>query len=1065
MMKNFIRGPNSSLAEDSYSNYSNQFINLNYCLMTKLMTNSYGKTLFLVLFSFILSMPTYAQTRRITGTVVDEKNEPLPGASVKAKSGQGGVSTDGNGKFSISVPENEKNLIISFVGFLDQDIVIGGRTDITVKLAPSTKSLNEVVVIGYGSQRKEAVTGSVASVSGARLNEVPAPNIAQALQGRVAGVELTQTSTKPGATMQIRIRGTRSINAENDPLIVLDGIPFGGTIADINTEDIQSLDILKDASATAIYGSRGANGVILITTKKGSRGQAAQITYSGYYGAKDVMKYPMMQAEKYIALRKRARLNSTPGADEDTTGAINTDWQDLVYRPSSVQNHDINVTGGADKGNYKVGIGYYNDEAPVPLSQYNRFSLRASLDQNIGELFRVGFTTNNNYNITDGANLGIYGILSMSPIANPFNTDGSIKRVVVLPQESQWVYTKETLNGLGDKYVNRTKAFGSYNSAYGEMKIPGIDGLKYRLNLGANYRSSNTGSYTGVGVFSSDVANPNTASISNGLTTQWVIENLLTYDKTFAQKHNINVTALYSSEQTRYNNSSIGRRNIAGDSFQYFNLAQTSTGSNDDITLNPDNQSYWTSGLMSYMARVMYSYNDRYMISAAFRSDASSRLAEGHKWHSYPAISVGWNVHKETFMQSITWLNSLKLRAGYGQTSNQSVAPYATLGRLSVRPYNYGSSNATGYYVSELPNPALGWEYSKTQNLGLDFSLFNNRFSGTVEGYITKTNDLLLSVGLPSTSGVSSYTGNVGATQNKGFEASLNGIIVDNKNGWTWEAGVNIYRNVNKIVSLASGRLRDEGNWLFVGHPLNVIYDYKRIGIWQADEAAAVKQYEGSAGQVGMIKVLYTGEYNADGSPTRVIDAPDRQILDADPKFQGGFNTRVAYKALDLTVVGAFVNGGILNSTLYGSNGYLNLEDGRRGQIDIDYWTPDNPDTRFPDPYGPKNSNNPKYGSTLGYFDGSYLKIRTISLGYNLTGKWTEKAGIKRIRVYGTAQNPFVLFSPYYKQSGMDPEPNTYANDSANMAVAYGYGQRRLLTVGYNTPNTRNYIFGVNMTF
>lgn len=1012
----------------------------------------------------LCSLSLHAQNLSIRGKVSDASGNPIPGVNIRVKGTAIGAASDGNGNFQLTAAGNSI-LQISSIGFVNQEIGVNNRSEISITLQSDTKSLQDVVVVGYGNQRREAVTGSVASISGSKLNEVPSANISQALQGRVSGVQLTQSSTKPGASMQIRIRGTRSINAENDPLIVLDGIPFAGTIADISPEDINSLDILKDASATAIYGSRGANGVILITTKKGNKGQEAKITYSGYFGVKDVMEYPMMQADKYIALRNRAGLNMSPGADEDISGATDTDWQGLFYRPAHVQNHDLSVLGGSVKSNYKFGAAYYKDEAPVPLSEYERFSFRASLDQEIGKIFRVGFTSNNNYNITDGSSIGMYGLLSMSPLVKPFNEDGTTKRIIAMPQDNQWTYTRETLETLGDKYINRTKGFGSYNSAYGEIKIPGVEGLKYRLNLGANFRTSNTGSYTGIGVFSTDPTTPNTASIVNANTTQWAIENLLSYDKTFGGKHTVNAVALYSSEQISFNSSSIGRRNLAGDNFQHFNLGQTSTGSNDDISINPGDQAYWVSGLMSYMGRLMYSYDDRYMLSATFRSDGSSRLAEGHKWNSYPAVSLGWNIHKESFMQNLEWLNSLKIRAGYGQTSNQSVAPYATLGRLAVRPYNFGPSNANGYYVTDLPNANLGWEYSKTQNIGLDFSLFNSRLSGTIEGYITDTEDLLLRVGMPQSSGVDAYTGNVGATQNKGFELSLNGVIIDNKNGWTWEAGANLYRNVNKIVSLASGRLIDEINWLFVGQPLNVIYDYQKVGIWQANEAAAVKQYEGSGGQVGMIKVLYTGDYNADGSPTRIIGEDDRQVLNADPKFQGGFNTRVGYKNLDLSVVATFQNGGILNSTLYGSNGYLNLEDGRRGQIDIDYWTPENPGAQFPDPKGPKNSNNPKYGSTLGYFNASYMKIRTISLGYNIMSDWIQKAGVKKLRVYATAQNPFVFFSPYYDQSGMDPEPNSYANDSANMAVKYDDAQRRLMTVGYNTPTTRNYLFGINVTF
>lgn len=1023
-------------------------------------------SIFLVVLLSIFSLNLQAQNITVKGHVIDERSQGLPGATVKVKGGNGGTTTDMNGYYQISVAKGAV-LQISSVGYVAQELQVNGQTTINVTLAPDAKNLQDVVVVGYGTQRKESVTGSVASISGAKLNDVPSPNIAQALQGRLPGVEIQQNSSKPGATAQIRIRGTRSINASNDPLIVLDGIPFGGTIADISPDDIKSVDVLKDASATAIYGSRGANGVILVTTRRGNMGQEPQISYNAYGLIKDPMKYQMMGATDFIALRKRAGLYTVAGADEDMTGSTNTDWQSLFYRKTPVaQNHDINVMGATGShGNYKFGLGYYKDESPIPLQQYSRIALRGSIDQEIGKYFRIGFTTNTNYSITDGNNLTASAALSLAPIANPFNADGSTKRIVNEALDQAWVYTRNTMAALGDAYVNRTKDFASYNSAYVEMKIPGVSGLKYRLNLGGNIRNSNGGTYTGQGVFNSNPISQNSASISNSQTTQWTVENLLFYDHTFAKKHNLNLTGLYSAEQTTYNSSYISRVNIAGDSFQYFNLGQTSSGSNDDISINPAYQNYNQSGLVSLMGRAIYTYDDKYLLTVTYRRDASSRLADGHKWHNYPAVSIGWNVDKERFMQNISWLNALKIRAGYGETSNQSIAPYATLGQLAVRPYNFGTTNANGYYVTQLPNPQLTWEFSKTKNLAIDFSLFHNRLSGTLEAYDTKTNNLLLTVGLPATSGVASYVGNVGSTSNKGFEISLNGVIIDHKNGWTWEAGVNVYRNVNRVTALASGQTRDENNWLFVGHPLNVIFDYQKVGIWQTSEAAAVKQYEGPAGVPGMIKVLYTGTYNADGSPTRITSAADRQILDADPKFQGGFNTRVAYKNFDLSVVGAFVNGGILNSTVYGANGYLNLESGRNANVKIDYWTPDKPNAKYPDPLGPKSSNNPIYGSTLGYFDASYLKIRALTLGYNLEGKWMKAIGAKRLRVYATAQNPFIFFSPYYKQSKQDPEPNSYANDSSTMAVAYSGNLSRLLTVGANTPNTRNYLLGLNVTF
>lgn len=1026
--------------------------------------------LFLLLFLF--STSAFGQTITVKGTVTDAANATLPGVNVRIQGSSSGTITDIDGKYSIQVPANAK-LEFSFVGYTAQIINVNGKATVNVALSEDTKALSEVVVIGYGTQRKEAVTGSVASVKGDIVAQVPASNISQALEGRVAGVDMSQTSTKPGATMQIRIRGTRSINATNDPLIVLDGIPFSGTLADISTDDIKSVDILKDASATAIYGSRGANGVILVTTNKGNQGQKAQISYNAYYGIKDAIEFPMMNATEYAALRARAGLNTTPGLDEPTKtnsdGSIsytsNTNWQKLFFRTGTTQSHDLSVTGGNDKGSYKFGANFYNDQAVIPDSYYTRYSIRGSVDQEVGQWLRLGFTSNNNFNITNGASLGLYGVLSMSPVADPYNSDGSFKRTVRMPQDEQWVYTRSTMAALGDQFADQTKAFGSYNSAYGELKIPYVEGLKARVNLGANYRQSNGGTYTGIGVFSSSTTTPNVASISNSMLTNWAVENLLTYDRVFNQKHRVNAIAMYSAEQTRYNSSAISRQNIAGDAFQYFNLGMSSTSSNDDITISPGSQNYYTSGLMSWMGRVMYSYDDRYMISATVRSDGSSILASGHQWHTYPAVSVGWTINKESFMKDIRWIDNLKLRLGYGQTSNQAVLPYSTLGLLNTIPYNFGSTNyATGYYVSQLPNPNLGWEYSITKNAGLDFTLLKSRLSGTFEYYTTDTKDLLLNVSLPYTSGVSTVTQNVGSTRNNGWELSLNGVIIDNLNGWTWEAGVNIYGNKNKIVKLSSGETQDINNWLFVGHSLNVIYDYKKIGIYQT--TAQAQEYEGSAGKAGMIRVLYTGTYNSDGTPTRTIGSADKQIYDCDPNFMGGFNTRVSYKGmLDLSIVGTFQNGGILNSTLYGAAGYLNLEDGRRGQIQINYWTPTNTSAQFPDPNGPKDSNNPKYGSTLGYFSASYMKIKTITVGYNVNPKWIKKVGISKLRVYCTVQNPFVLFSPYHKQSGMDPETNSYANDGSTSAVPYASNLSRLLTVGYNTPVTHNYLMGINVTF
>ncbi len=1009
---------------------------------------------------WIMSLGMFAQNITVRGTVTDENKEPVIGATVIVSGDPShGTVTDMDGKYILPNVPADGSLEFRFVGMKNIVAPVNGRTILNIVMEPDVQALEELVVIGYGTQRKEAVTGSVSSVTGNTLREVPSANITQALQGRIAGVQMSQTSSKPGAEMQIRIRGTRSLNASNDPLVVLDGIPFAGTLGDIDPNSIKSIDILKDASATAIYGSRGANGVILISTIKGIKGDRAKMSYNSYYGLKNIFaKYPMMDGPEFVKLRAAAGKFTQYGEDESDD--VNIDWQDLLYRTGITTSHDIGITGGTQKGNYSFGIGYYKDEAIIPGQDYTRLSIRSMLDQEIGKHFKIGFSTNSNYSINNGNNFSLYTTLSTTPIANPYNADGSLKRVVKMANDNHYVVTKSVIENLGDSWIDQNKAFGSFNSAYAEIKIPSIEGLKYRVNLGLNFRTTNNGSYTGEGVFSENASTVSTASISNSLMTNWAIENLFSFDKTFNDKHQLNALAMYSAEQTYYNRSHASAKDIPSDSFQFYNLGRA----NGEVVIDPSNQSYFNSGLISYMGRVMYSYDDRYMISATIRSDASSRLAKGHQWHTYPAISAGWNIKNESFMKELSYINQLKVRIGYGETSNQSVDPYKTLGLLSTRPYNFGSYNTVGYYVSELPNTQLGWEYSSTWNYGLDFSFFNNQLTGTLEYYVQNTKDVLLRVGLPSTSGGGRYMANIGETQNKGIEISLNGLILNNYNGWTWEAGINLYSNKNKLLALASGQNEDKNNWWFVGHPIDVIYDYEKIGLWnETDPDYKYLQILEPGGNAGMIKVKYTGEYNSDGSPTRKINDDDRQIIDINPDFEGGFNTRVAFKDFDLSLVGTFKRGGILMSSLYSSSGYLNMLTGRRNNVKVDYWTPENTDAKYPKPGGMESSNNPKYGSTLGYFDASYMKIRTITLGYNFKKQLISNLGIDNLRIYCTIQNPFVLFSPYYNESGMDPETNSYGDENA--AVPMSSNLRRLLTIGTNTPTTRNYLIGINLTF
>ena len=614
------------------------------------------------------------QSKKVTGYVGDSQG-PLIGATVQVKGTSNGALTDLDGRFELDAPQGA-TLVVSYVGYVSQEVTVGASSNLSIILEEEGHNLNEVVVIGYGTQRREAVTGSVANIGGEKLNQVAATNAAQALQGRVAGVLMTQTSTQPGAEMQIRIRGQRSLSASNDPLIVLDGIPFMGVLSDINPADIKSMDILKDASATAIYGSRGANGVIIITTNKGYQGAPAKVSYNGYVSFKTVFKkYPMMDGPTYAKFRKYAGKYENSLAESDD---INTDWQDLFYKTGISHNHDLTISGGTNGGSYSFGAGYYRDEAVVPTQAYDRVSIRGNFDQFIGKYFHFGLSTNNSYRITQGVS-GMYNVLAMTPITSPYDENGNLRRYISLPADDQIVMTRDLMESLEDVWLNENKGIGSYNTIFGEVKCPWVEGLSYRLNIGLNFRSAKGGSFTGTGVNNKDANAVNGGSVTDDQTRNWAVENIVTFDRTFAEKHNLNIVGMYSAEQTTYERIGGSAQDIPGDFMQYYALDQAA----GEAKLQSFN--YWQSGLMSWMGRVMYSYDNKYMASVAVRADASSRLAEGHKWHTYPAVSLGWNMSREEFMQGITWLDNLKLRVGYGETSNQSINPYSTMGTLSTR--------------------------------------------------------------------------------------------------------------------------------------------------------------------------------------------------------------------------------------------------------------------------------------------------------------------------------------------------------------------------------------------
>jgi TonB-linked SusC/RagA family outer membrane protein len=988
----------------------------------------------------------------VSGTVTEASTgEPLPGVNIYVKGTTIGVVTDLSGRYSITVPSQEAVLVFSYIGYLTQEVEVGEQTVINISLAESLEKLEEVIVVGYGTMRKSDITGSIVSVSEESLREVPTASLNLSLQGRAAGVDIQRTSTRPGAGTQIRIRGNRSLGATNDPLIVVDGIPYEGSINDLNPGDITSVEILKDASSTAIYGSRGSNGVILITTRRGEAGRVS-LSLDSYHGITSIItKYEVYDGETFKLMRDISRYGlPDPYLDvelESIELGRSTDWQDLVYKNGFVTSHNLSVSGGTEDTRYSLGVGFYKETTVLPGQAFSRYPMRFTIDQKIGKRITFGLNTMNTLSYTDGEWASpMYWLLAMSPLCIPYDDEGNLIEQPAYPRED--AYNPLTVDRT-DQWKQQRRRLRTFNSFYGEVQI--IEGLKYRLNAGLDFRTDKYGFYAGSDTpFQS--GGPNTATIDNGEAWSYTFENLLTYQKTFAERHNFNFTGMFSVQETESSNTAISLSNIAADYVQYYNPSLA-----DEFVPN-NNSSYSRWGILSYMARVFYSYDNRYLLTLTGRADGSSRLAEGNKWHYYPALGLGWNIHNESFMQNLGFLSNLKLRLGYGQVSNTAIPPYRTLGGLTRVPYSFGTTGIYGYLVTNLPNTKLGWEFTNTTNIALDFGFLANRFTGSVDLYKQKTSDILLAKTLPQTSGVEgSYLENVGETQNRGIEVTLSANILSSVSGFNWDVDLNYYMNREEIVALQDTSVkRDIGNGWFVGEPIDVIYDYTKIGIWQSNESMDALMMGFFPGQIKL------KDLNDDGR----ITEEDRSVIGHyEPDWIAGMTNRFHFKGFDASVVLYLRVGGTLVSTLHQPNSYLNMLQGRRSGIKVDFWysyvdsetgdTISNPTNNYPKP--DVTYQNPYYGSTLGYFDATYLKVRSINLGWTVPQKWISKTGISSLRVYVTAQNPFkAFFSPYVDAGGLDPEPTGRGgSDTA------GLGNR--LTVGANTPPTRSILFGINL--
>lgn len=982
----------------------------------------FAEHVFTLLF-LLISIAAGAQNKTASGTVVDNlTNEAISGASVRLKGTSKGVTTRGDGTFKMSVPENAL-LEISNVGYQQIEIKPDFQTSIQIKLTIANKDLADVVVVGYGTKKRSDITGSVTSVAKERLSQLPVTNVLQAIQGAVSGVTITQSSSVPGASPNALVRGVSSISASTGPFLVVDGIPFssGGSINDINPNDIASIEILKDASAVAIYGTRGANGVILVTTKRGKSGKAA-ITYNVYTGLEGYShKVQPMSPEQY--LQKYADWKAQAGSSDASplpnlyekqnyAAGITTDWLDEISRKGTIQNHTLSISGGNKDVKYYVSGDYLNQKGVIKGYQYRRASLRSNIDATITDYLTAGlnvFLTNNNY---DGGRASLTGALSTSPYGTFTNTDGSY---AIYPMAGELLYINPM---LGLTTTRNEKSTNMNANIFIDIKPNFAKGLKFRMNAAYSYVPTLFQSY--IGRPANDLNG--TAEVDNSETKNWIIENILTYEKNW-NKHHADITGLYSAQETKFFSSGITASSFINDILSFDNLSSAATQSSTSFT--------YKTNLLSQMLRLNYTYNSRYLFTATARRDGYSAFGSSTtKYGIFPSVALGWNISNENFMKGSPAINTLKLRASYGLTGNQAISPNATATTSSTVRLPFNGLSTSGVVANILGNNNLTWESTFASNIGIDFSILNNRISGTLEAYSTKTNDLLLYRSLPSVTGYTKVLENLGKVSNKGFEFSIKSMNVNGKD-FKWETALNFSTNNNKILDLYGDGKDDIGNRWFIGKPINVVYDYKLAGVWQVGENASSQDPIAKPGD------LKFEDINGD----KKITADDRVIIgQTAPKWMGGLTNTFHYRNFHLNVFIQTTQG------MTKMNPLMDFRDlGGRQNLpgEIAYWTATNKSNTRPS-LAYNNSRLYNYSA-----DASYTRIKDVTLSYTASKNLLNSIKLGGLTLYMSGRN-LVTFT---KWVGWDPEANF---DRATATTVAGNVN--------NYPLVRSVIFGANIT-
>ena len=1001
-----------------------------------------------VLFAFAATLCAFAQNKTITGLVVDGNGESIIGASVLVKGTTNGIITDIDGKFTLNDVPEAGVIQISYIGYKTQEISAKNKANLKVVLVEDNEMLDEVVVVGYGVQKKSDVTGAMIRVGSEELNSRPVANAFEAMQGKAAGVDIV-SNERPGEVGTINVRGVRSLSASNTPLYVVDGIPLmsNSGIETLNPQDIESIDVLKDASATAIYGSRGANGVILVTTKSGKEGKMS-LNYSGTVTIENLQDYSeMMNSAEYIDWRRWAYYykepNKYPRGDQPTkdsdylifngakdpyawrniekgwaSGSWNgaavptTDWADMVTQTGITHEHTLSASGGSEKVKGYASIGYLNNEGTVKGQSYTRYTAKVSLDMDPTKWFKMGLNINGTFsNQQYGSSAQAVGQMvkdrpsnlyaastSLYPYAVPYDDEGNridypggddkVKTIV-----DEWNYSE-----------NERRMFRAIGSLYAQLDLGEIysplKGLRYRFNFGPDFRYYRNGSFQDAKSVSRE--GTNRAKLSNSSDFSWTLDNLIYYDREIG-KHSFGVTLLQSATKYHYEESSMAAINIPLPSAKWNALSKKNISALDD----------WSSGLtekqlLSYMFRLNYDYNNKYLLTVSGRWDGASQLAQGNKWAFFPSAALGWRLDQEGFLQDVSWINQLKLRVGVGVTGNSAIDPYQTKGAVVPVYYPFGASPTPGFVASEsiakdgnvaMANKDLTWEKTTQYNIGVDYSVLNGRISGVLDFYTSRTTDLLMEMTIPSLNGYTNTYANVGKTSNIGIDLTLNTVNVKTRS-FEWSTSINAAWQKDKIDELANGKEDDINNSWFIGQALGVIYGYQSAGIWKEEDAAEMAKFnaKGHSFQAGMARpVDQNGDYKIDPNDDRVVIGHTR------PRWTFGMTNTFSYKNFDLSVM------------LYGRFDYMvdtggEWQGGRYTQRKINYYNENNKNAEYQKPIHDDGGGDPYY-QILGYKNGSFLKVRNISLGYTFPQTLVKKWNLSNLKVYVQAKNPGRIFS------------------------------------------------------